>query len=121
MDFDLSNAHIIDTRERPQWAIRHVEGARHIDWDCIVLGMQELGIGESEPIVLYGSSASAAGRAETSLRNMDYVKVRNAGSLDQAAELLGRPIVRPEVTAPDADEEAIHAGCAERREIRGGL
>ena len=120
-DFDLTEAHIIDTRERYQWVVRHVEGARHIDWDCIVLGMQVLGIDEDEPIVIYGVSSSAASRAETSLRNMDYRLVRNAGSVQEAAELLGRPIVQADDTGPDAEDLAIEEACEERREIRHGL
>lgn len=120
-DFDLTDAHLIDTRERFQWAVRHVEGARHIDWDCIVLGVQYLGIGEDEPIVVYGTSSTAAGRAETSLRNMDYQLVRNAGSVQEAADLLDRSIVSAADTEPDADDLAIQAACEERREIRQGL
>lgn len=120
-DFDLSEALIIDTRERSQWAIHHVMGSRHVDWDCIVLAMEVLQVSEEDPIVIYGSSATGASRAETSLRNMDFQLVRNAGSMQEAAELLERPVVRPDNTEPDALEEAIVEACDERRQIRHNL
>ncbi|MCH8552774.1 MAG: rhodanese-like domain-containing protein [Natronospirillum sp.] len=120
-DFDLSEALIIDTRERSQWAIHHVTGARHVDWDCIVLAMRVLEVNEDDPIVIYGSSATGASRAETSLRNMDFQLVRNAGSMQEAAELLERPVVRPDNMEPDEHEEAIVEACDERRQIRHNL
>lgn len=117
-DFDTTNAHIIDTRQRLHWSFAHIEGSRHVDWDCIVIGMQQLGIGEEEPIVLYDQTESQAKRAEVSLRNMGYQYVRNAGGLQDAQALLDRPIVSPENTEPTEDELAIMEECNQRRSQR---
>lgn len=117
-DFDTSDAHIIDTRQRLHWSFEHIEGARHIAWDCIVVGVQQLGIGEEEPIVIYDQTESRAKRAEVSLRNMGYQYVKNAGSVEDAQALLDRPMVTPEDTEPSDDEKAIMEECTQRRSLR---
>lgn len=121
IDFDLTDAHVIDTRQRLHWGFAHVEGARHIDWDCIVIGMRHLGIEEHEPIVIYDQNESLARRAEVSLRNMSYLYVRNAGGLQDVQQLLDRPIVSPEDSTPTEVEQAIMAECEERRALRPEL
>lgn len=120
-EVDLENAHIIDVRSRLHWAFSHIDGARHVQWDCIYLGAQVLGIAEDDSIVLYGENESLVSRAEGSLRNMSYNRVLNAGSMGQAQALLGRSIVQPEQTAPDALEQAIIARCEERFDGLPGL
>ena len=89
----LINANIvIDVRTPDEWSAGHLEGTKNIEWQDI-LNIKNSG-NKDEQIYLYCRSGNRSGRATQILIDAGYSNVTNAGSLEQASNLLNLKIVK---------------------------
>ena len=83
---------IIDVRTPEEFADGHYPGAINIPHDSILGGLNELGVTEETPIILYCRSGNRSGQAEKALLNKGFTQARNAGGLEA---LLGATAQQP--------------------------
>lgn len=89
----LINANIvIDVRTPDEWLAGHLEGTKNIEWQDI-LNIKN-SVNKDEQIYLYCRSGNRSGRATQILMDAGYSNVTNAGSLEQASNLLNLKIVK---------------------------
>ncbi|MDA8998476.1 rhodanese-like domain-containing protein [Gammaproteobacteria bacterium] len=89
----LINANIvIDVRTPDEWSAGHLEGTKNIEWQDI-LNIKN-SVNKDEQIYLYCRSGNRSGRATQILMDAGYSNVINAGSLEQASNLLNLKIVK---------------------------
>ncbi|MDA7819090.1 rhodanese-like domain-containing protein [Gammaproteobacteria bacterium] len=89
----LINANIvIDVRTPDEWSVGHLEGTKNIEWQDI-LNIKN-SVNKDEQIYLYCRSGNRSGRATQILMDAGYSNVINAGSLEQASNLLNLKIVK---------------------------
>lgn len=85
---------VIDVRDKKEYAISHIEGAKHIDWTKIK--KKELAIAKDTKVVLYCSIGYRSEKAGETLQKMGYTQVYNLyGSIFEWANQ-GFPIVNEE-------------------------
>jgi|TARA_B100001939_G_scaffold142849_1_gene123623 phage shock protein E len=82
---------IIDVRTESEWNTGHLEGALHIEWQDILNISSD--INKDEEIFLYCRSGNRSGKATKILLDAGYVNAKNAGSIDNASELLNIKII----------------------------
>ena len=92
---DLSAAIVIDVRTEAEWKAAHLEGVKLIPWQDIVEASAQLELNKNQPIALFCRSGNRAGKAMALLNEAGYSQVVNLGSLEQAADILHKPIVKP--------------------------
>ena len=89
----LINANIvIDVRTPDEWSAGHLEGTKNIEWQDI-LNIKN-SFNKDEQIYLYCRSGNRSGRATQILIDAGYSNVTNAGSLEQASNLLNLKVVK---------------------------
>lgn len=89
----LINANIvIDVRTPDEWSAGHLEGTKNIEWQDI-LNIKN-SVSKDEQIYLYCRSGNRSGRATQILIDAGYSNVTNAGSLEQASNLLNLKVVK---------------------------
>ena len=89
----LINANIvIDVITPDEWSAGHLEGTKNIEWQDI-LNIKN-SVKKDEQIYLYCRSGNRSGRATQILIDAGYSNVTNAGSLEQASNLLNLKVVK---------------------------
>ena len=84
---------VIDVRTAAEFATGHVDGAVNIDLSNGDLAAALAGMDKSAAYVLYCRSGNRSGQALALMEQAGFANVKNLGSLEQAAEALGTPIV----------------------------
>jgi phage shock protein E len=82
---------VIDVRTEVEWDTGHLEGALHIEWQDILNISSD--IQKDEEIFLYCRSGNRSGKATKILIDAGYINAKNAGSIEDASELLGIKII----------------------------
>lgn len=89
----LINANIvIDVRTPDEWSNGHLQNSQNIEWQDI-LNIAD-SVAKDKQIYLYCRSGNRSGKATQILIDAGYSNVINAGSLNQASELLDLEIVK---------------------------
>lgn len=84
---------VIDVRTAAEFATGHVDDAVNIDLSNGDLAAALAGMDKSAAYVLYCRSGNRSGQALALMEQAGFANVKNLGSLEQAAEALGTPIV----------------------------
>ena len=92
---DLSQAIVIDVRTEAEWQAGHLEGVELVPWEHIVEASAKLDLDKNQTIALFCRSGNRAGKAMALLNAAGYSQVVNLGSLEQAADMLHKPIIKP--------------------------
>ena len=82
---------IVDVRTEAEWDTGHLEGALHIEWQDILKISSD--IQKDEEIFLYCRSGNRSGKATKILVDAGYINAKNAGSIEDASELLHIKII----------------------------
>ena len=82
---------VIDVRTEAEWDAGHLEGALHIEWQDILNISSD--IQKDEEIFLYCRSGNRSGKATKILVDAGYINAKNAGSIEDASELLDIKII----------------------------
>ena len=77
---------VIDVRTEAEWDTGHLDGALHIEWQDILNISSD--IQKDEEIFLYCRSGNRSGKATKILVDAGYINAKNAGSIEDASELL---------------------------------
>ena len=77
-----SQALIVDVRTPEEFADGHYPGAINIPHDTILEGLEQLGVTEETPVILYCRSGNRSGQAEQVLQEKGFTEARNAGGLE---------------------------------------
>ena len=77
----------IDVRTPTEYSQGHLEQARNIPFDGIVVGVTSLKLSSDAPIYVYCASGGRAKVAKQSLEAAGYTNVTNAGGLEDARKL----------------------------------
>ena len=83
---------VIDVRTSDEWSSGHLENAMNIEWQDILNITNS--VTKDEKIYLYCRSGNRSGRATQILIDAGYSDVINAGSLEQASNLLDLSIIK---------------------------
>ena len=82
---------VVDVRTEAEWNTGHLEGALHIEWQDILKISSS--IRKDEEIFLYCRSGNRSGKATKILIDAGYLNAKNAGSIEDASELLDIKII----------------------------
>ena len=82
---------VVDVRTEAEWDTGHLEGALHIEWQNILNISSD--IQKDEEIFLYCRSGNRSGKATKILVDAGYLNAKNAGSIEDASELLDIKII----------------------------
>ena len=82
---------VVDVRTEAEWDTGHLEGALHIEWQDILKISSD--IQKDEEIFLYCRSGNRSGKATKILVDAGYINAKNAGSIEDASELLDIKII----------------------------
>ena len=82
---------VIDVRTEAELKTGHLEGALHIEWQDILNISSH--IQKDEEIFLYCRSGNRSGKATKILIDAGYLNAKNAGSIEDASELLDIKII----------------------------
>ena len=82
---------VVDVRTEAEWDTGHLEGALHIEWQNILNISSD--IQKDEEIFLYCRSGNRSGKATKILVDAGYINAKNAGSIEDASELLDIKII----------------------------
>lgn len=85
---------IVDVRTVAEWNEGHLEGAVLIPHDKIEEGIVAVAPDKSTKIHLYCRSGRRTGIAVEALKKAGYQQLDNLGTLENAAQVLQRPIVK---------------------------
>ncbi|MDG2115312.1 MAG: rhodanese-like domain-containing protein [Porticoccaceae bacterium] len=88
-----NNTTIIDVRSIEEWASGHLVSAQHLQLELISEGITDLVEDKDQAIYVYCRSGNRSGQAKLILDAMGYNDVTNAGSLQNASDLLDQDIV----------------------------
>lgn len=91
---DLSAAIVIDVRTEAEWQAGHLEGVKLIPWEEIVAASADMDLDKKQTIALFCRSGNRAGKAMALLNAAGYNQVINLGSLEQASDVLHKPIIK---------------------------
>ena len=83
---------VIDVRTPDEWSSGHLENAMNVEWQDILNITNS--VTKDEKIYLYCRSGNRSGRATQILIDAGYSNVTNAGSLEQASNLLNLKVVK---------------------------
>ena len=97
-----SQALIVDVRTPEEFADGHYPGAINIPHDTILEGLEQLGVTEETPVILYCRSGNRSGQAEQALQKQGFTKARNAGGLEA---LLSATALEASLSTPTASPE----------------
>jgi rhodanese-related sulfurtransferase len=87
------NTIILDVRTPEEHAAGHIDGARLIDFNGGEVPGAIPGLDPEAEYFVYCRSGGRAGKTEELMREAGFERVTNLGSLEQAAEATGLPIV----------------------------
>jgi phage shock protein E len=93
-DIVSEQAVVIDVRTRDEWNAGHLQGAVHIPYDVIGAEIGRVVADKTTKIDLYCRSGRRSGIGLETLKQLGYDNVTNLGSMENAATILGRPIVK---------------------------
>lgn len=85
---------LIDVRTLDEWNAGHLQGAILIPYERIGAEISAVTTDKKTKINLYCRSGRRSGIGLESLKQLGYEDVTNLGSLENAAKILGRPIVK---------------------------
>lgn len=85
---------IVDVRSEAEWNEGHLEGAVLIPYDIIEQGITAVAPDKSTKIYLYCRSGRRTAIAEETLKKSGYGDLVNLGTLENAVQVLQRPIVK---------------------------
>lgn len=85
---------IIDVRTEAEWSNGHIEGAVLIPYQSIGEKIGTVAKDKSERIYVYCRTGNRARTAKESLEKLGYKDVVNLGSLEDAAKMMKRRIVK---------------------------
>lgn len=88
-----TNTTIIDVRTPEEWASGHLVSAQHLQFELISEGITDVVEDKDQAIYVYCRSGNRSGQAKLILDAMGYNNVTNAGSLQNASDLLDQDIV----------------------------
>jgi phage shock protein E len=94
-----SEALIVDVRTPDEYADGHYPGAINIPHDTILEGLEQLGVTEETPVILYCRSGNRSGQAEQALQKKGFTEARNAGGLEALLSATAREASLPTPTA----------------------
>jgi phage shock protein E len=83
---------VIDVRTTQEWQSGHLEEAIHIEWQDI-LNISE-SVSKDKEIYLYCRSGNRSGKATKILIDAGYINAINAGSIQEANNLLKSKIIK---------------------------
>ena len=83
---------VIDVRTTQEWQSGHLEEAQHIEWQDI-LSISE-SVSKDKEIYLYCRSGNRSGKATKILIDAGYINAINAGSIQEASNLLRSKIIK---------------------------
>ncbi len=86
---------IVDVRTLEEFADGHIDGSIHFDFYHDDFKNQILSLNKNNEILRYCRSGQISGAAAQWLQHNQYLNVNNLGSLQQAALLLKRQIIKP--------------------------
>ena len=90
-----SQALIVDVRTPEEFADGHYPGAINIPHDTILEGIEQLGVTEETPVILYCRSGNRSGQAEQVLQEKGFTEARNAGGLEALLSATAQQAARP--------------------------
>ena len=90
-----SQALIVDVRTPEEFADGHYPGAINIPHDTILEGLEQLGVTEETPVILYCRSGNRSGQAEQVLQEKGFTEARNAGGLEALLSATAQQAARP--------------------------
>jgi len=89
---------IVDVRTPEEFADGHYPGAINIPHETILDGLNQLGVSQETPVILYCRSGNRSGQAELALKSNGFSHANNAGGLEallsataKAASVPGSP------------------------------
>ena len=91
---------IVDVRTPEEFADGHYPGAINIPHETILDGLNQLGVTQVTPVILYCRSGSRSGQAEQALREKGFTEATNAGGLEALLIAAGEQAVVPAPTSP---------------------
>jgi phage shock protein E len=91
---DDAAAVIIDVRTEAEWKEGHLEGAVLIPYDRIEFGIKTVANNKQSRVYLYCRSGRRTGIAFDVLKKDGYTDVINLGTVENAAKVLQRAVVR---------------------------
>lgn len=84
---------IVDVRTPAEYASGHLDGALNINWEGNF--KQEIAaLPKDGTYLLYCRSGNRAGQAEAAMKALGYTNVTNIGSVQQASDATGIPVVK---------------------------
>ena len=86
---------IVDVRTPEEFADGHYPGAINIPHDTILEGIEQLGVTEKTPVMLYCRSGNRSGQAEQALQKKGFTEARNAGGLEALLSATAQQASRP--------------------------
>lgn len=87
------NVLIVDVRSPDEFAQGHVDGAVNLPLDQLAQRYQIVMPDKAQAIMVYCRSGARSGMATDFLQQRKYTQVINGGSVDRAAQQLGRAVV----------------------------
>jgi phage shock protein E len=91
---NVNEALVIDVRTPEEWQDAHLADITLIPWQDIVPQTAQRHVAKDQPIAVFCRSGNRAAKAMALLNDAGYTQVVNLGSLEQAAETLGKPIIK---------------------------
>lgn len=85
---------VIDVRTEAEWNEGHLEGAMLIPYDKIEDGIRAVAPDKSSKVYLYCRSGRRTGIAEEVLKKAGYQDLINLGTMENAAAVLQRAVVK---------------------------
>jgi phage shock protein E len=73
---------IVDVRTPEEFADGHYPGAINIPHETILDGLNQLGVTQETPVILYCRSGNRSGQAELALKSNGFSQAINAGGLE---------------------------------------
>ena len=84
---------IVDVRTMPEWKTKNIDGAQLIEWQNILLSINEMNIPRDHEILLFCRSGNRSGKAKKILEENGYTNIKNLGSIEEAGLYLNLPIL----------------------------
>ena len=91
---------IVDVRTPEEFADGHYPGAINIPHETILDGLNQLGVTQVTPVILYCRSGNRSSQAEQALREKGFTEATNAGGLEALLIAAGEQAVVPAPTSP---------------------
>ena len=91
---------IVDVRTPEEFADGHYPGAINIPHETILDGLNQLGVTQVTPVILYCRSGNRSGQAEQALQEKGFTEATNAGGLEALLIAAGEQAVVPAPTSP---------------------